>query len=230
MILGHFAEAALAPTDLPPLSIPPSQLVGTLLRGELERWRESLPSTFFPSSNSPLVHICYWHLRILMELRLPQSEPSELLAAASNTVTQLSHNPHLVSPLTYHSTALAALVLLELTGHESAKEEADRNLTILSQNRIAPSAWNEAIRDLIHKKQSATAPNVAESKDALMAIQNLQHLAELATATTEGRESAAGKEGEKTSLRRPSLQRYQELRGAIRTGYLSYILGGESGL
>jgi hypothetical protein len=66
-----------------------------------------------------------------------------------------------------------------------------------------PSAWDEVIRGLINKKQSsggADIPNAPESQHALTASQNLQQLAELATATGEGRDSAAGKEGEKTSM------------------------------
>ncbi|TVY85080.1 putative transcriptional regulatory protein [Lachnellula suecica] len=233
MILGHFAEAALVvPTDLTALIVPPIQLVGTLLRGELERWRESLPQTFFPPSNSPLVHLCYWNLRILMELRLPESEPQDLLAIAVQIVTQLTNNSNLISPLTYHSTALATLTLVELTSLESSKEEAEKSLQSLRQTRIAHSAWDEAIREMINRKQSP-ATTILESQHALTASQGLQRLADLATATEEGRDPVAADDSKKESeqivpLRSP--QRYQELREAIRNGYLSYILGGETNL
>jgi hypothetical protein len=228
VVLGHFAEAAIviARTGLPSLNVPLVQVVGNTLRGEMERWRESVPSTFFQPSNSPLVLICYWHLRIWMELRLAESEPSELLTAASNIVTQLSRNSSLVSPLTYHSTALAALVLIELTGHKSTREEAEKSLVVLSQNPIVHSAWDEVIRGLINKKLSSGGAS------ALTDSQNLQQLAELATATGASRDSAASKEGEhpSTSPSKSSPQRYQELRKAIRTGYLSHILSIDSGL
>lgn len=220
VILGHFAGAALVFSDLTNPADPAIRLTGTLLRGEMERWRESFPQTSFPPSNLPLVHITYLHLRLLMELHHPDFELSGLLAAASNVVAQLTHNSDLISPITYQCTALAALVLIELAGHESTREEAETNLIILSQNRIAHSTWDQTIRDLISKKQSAAVPTAP-----LTASQNLQQLAELATATGEGRDSTASKESEKSAT-----ARYKDLRGAIRTGYLSYILGGESGL
>ncbi|TVY37603.1 putative transcriptional regulatory protein [Lachnellula occidentalis] len=220
VVLGHFAGAALVFNDLTPPTDPAIRLAGTLLRGEMERWRESFPQTSFPPSNLPLVHITYLHLRILMELHHPDSELSGLLAAASNVVAQLTHNSDLISPITYQCTALAALVLIELAGYESTREEAETNLMVLSQNRIAHSAWDQTIRDLINKKQSAAVSNAP-----LTASQNLQQLAELATATGEGRDSTASKEGDKSAT-----ARYKELRGAIRTGYLNYILGVGSGL
>jgi len=222
----------MAPSDLPPLAIP--SLINHTLRGEMERWRESLPPSLFPPSNSPLIHLCYWYIRILYELRLPESEPQELLAAAGQIATQLTHSANLTSPLTYHSTALAAITLIELTNHEGTKEKAEKSLLLLLQNRIAHSGWDEAIRELINKKQSSSAalPIMTESQHALTASQGLQRLADLATATEEGRENTASetkKEGEKiiTAAPSPALQRYPQLRATIRIGYLSHVLGGD---
>jgi hypothetical protein len=172
----------------------------------------------------------------LYELRLPESEPQELLVAAGHIVTQLTHNANPISPLTYHSTALAAITLIELTNHDSTKEEAEKSLQSLLQNRIAHSAWDEAIRGLINKKQSSSAAlsTMTESQHALTASQGLQRLADLATATEEGRDTTtteSRKEGEHTSTTAPSpaQQRYPELRATIRIGYLSHVLGGDGG-
>ena len=232
---------SIAPSDLPALGVPPP-IVGTLLRGELERCRESFPASFFPSSNAPLIHLCYWYLRILMELRLPESEPSDLLVPARHIVTQLMHNTGLVSPLTHHFTALAAMTLVDLTAHENTRDEAENGLKSLLENRIAPSGWDASIREMITKKQhsnpsggagSVVRPKTTDSQHALTASQGLQRLADLATATEEGRDVSTGegrKEGEKSSTGPVGshFQRFHDLKESIRSGYLG-AFGGESG-
>jgi hypothetical protein len=228
------------PTDLPSLSVP--SILGTVLRGELERWREDLPESIFPPSSAPLVHICYWHLRILMALRLQDPEPYDLLDPAMRIVTQLIHNSSLVSPLTYHSTALAALTLIELTAHENTKDEAEKGLKSLMESHIAPTGWDTTIRDMIATKQQhnhnvaavAGSSQAADSQHALTASQGLQRLADLATATEGSRDVTGGetrKENEKgnTSAATTShFNRYHELRDLVRSGYLN-AFGGESG-
>jgi hypothetical protein len=238
-MLGHFAEANLVHTDLPPLGVRPASIVGTLLRGEMERWRESLPASFFPSSQSPLNHICYWHLRILLELTRAESEPLDLLAPAMHIVTQLKHNAQVISPLTYYSTALAAFTLLELMAYQITKEDAESGLKSLLEARIAPSGWDAAIRDMIVTKQQRLgasaivgSSNLADSQHALTASQGLQRLADLATATEERRDVSSG-EGRKDSEKTDTVaaaahsQRYHELRELVRSGYLT-VFDGEA--
>lgn len=214
VILGHLAEAALVPSDLSYVTTPPFKIICTLLRGELERWRESLPQNFFLLGSAQLVHICYSHLRILIELQLPEAEPLELLSTAAHIVADLTSNAALISPLPYQCAALAALTLIDLMDIESTKQEAEKSLQALLQIRIVPSSWDEAIRDFITKR-------LAPSSEALTASQGLQHLAELATAETE--EGRAEKDEGQVS--RPPPQNHPQLRSAVRSGYLSYILG-----
>jgi len=206
----------------------------------MERWRESLPASFFPASQSPLNHICYWHLRILFELMLPESEPQDLLVPAMHIVTQLKHNSGLVSPLTSYSTALAGFTLVELTAYQNTKEEAESGLKSLLEARIAPSGWDATIRDMIVTKQQrlgtaaiVRSSNPANSQHALTASQGLQRLADLATATEESRDVSSGdgrKESEKTDTVASAAhsQRYHELRILVRSGYLT-VFDGEAG-
>ncbi|KAI9054546.1 hypothetical protein LZ554_001702 [Drepanopeziza brunnea f. sp. 'monogermtubi'] len=234
IILGHISAVMLVPTDLPLFSVASGPIYGTLLRGELERFRETLPASFFPPSNAPEIHICYWHLRILVDLTLPVVEPSDLLVSASNIVSQLMNNPGLIAPLTYHSTTLAALTLLDLTEYEATREEAERCLQALLESRIAPSAPDAAVGDLIaNRKQQAANLASTESKHAAVASQSLQRLADLATATEEGRDVAVSNErqqGERASASGPAGARFQNfarLREVVKNGYLS-VLGGEA--
>ncbi|PBP27742.1 C6 finger domain-containing protein [Diplocarpon rosae] len=223
IILGHISAVMLVPLELPPFSVASGPIYGTLLRGELERFRETLPVSFFPPSNAPLVHICYWHLRLLVDLTLPDAEPSDLLTSASRIVLQLVNNQGLVAPLTYQSTTLAALALLDLTEHEATREEAGRSLQPLIERSIAPSSWDVAVRDLIVSRMQSSP----ESKHASVASQSLQRLADLATATEEGRDVAVSeerKEGEKANTSGPTgahFRNFKRLRELVKNGYLS---------
>lgn len=197
-------------------------MVGTLLRGELERVREDLPPHFYPPSNCPLVHLCYWSLRILLELRNPDSEPQELIEPAMHLVTQLNYNHGFVSPLTYHATTLAVLTLIELTGYNKTRAEATKGLGNLLDHHIAPSSWNGVIRDFIKKNQPAVPASGAVPSAALTASQGLQRLADLATATEESNNDS------EQSVTPPKLfPYYHNLRETIRKGYLNSFLGSE---
>ena len=232
IVLGHFT---LIPTDLPAPGVPSVTILGTLLRGELERLRESFPSSFFPPSKSPLIHLCYWYLRILMAMRLPESEPQDLLDPAMNIVTQLKNNAGLISPLTHHATAFAAAALIELAGYEHTRQEAESGLTALLESRIAPSGWDASIRTLIvnckNPGPSAGAGGAVGAKTSTSqhaAIQGLQHLADLATATEEGRTEGSTSEGRMESTGGQIFQRFHDLRELVRIGYLSKLGGGET--
>lgn len=202
-----------------------------LLRGELERCRESFPLTFFPPSKSPLIHLCYWYLRILQELQRDPSETDEVMIPALHIVTQLTHNASFVSPLTHHATALVAWTLIEFTGYDKTKETAEGGLRALVENHIAPSGWDATIRDLIVSKlASSTASGSAESQHALTASQGLQRLADLATATEEDRADATTAEIRKESEpANPApagtrfAERLQNLRDLVIKGYMSAL-------
>jgi len=201
-----------------------------LLRGELERWREVLPDSL---SNSPLIHLCFWYLRIVLELKQADSDSSSLLTSAMKIVTQLTHNPNLVTPLTYHSTVLATLILIKLSEYDGASSEAESGLKALMENRVAPSAWDSTVRDMISNRKQAGAASSAESKHASTAAQGLQHLAELATANEEGRDIAMGEsrsEGEIFGVKSAAMHKkvHPNFEEIMKSGYLR-VLSGESG-
>ncbi|KAH6679486.1 hypothetical protein B0J14DRAFT_649874 [Halenospora varia] len=229
VVLGHFA---ITQTDLPTLSIPSSQVIPTLLRGELERWRESLPTSIMTPTNSPIIHLCYWSTRILLELRRPDSEPHDLLEAAIRLSTLLINNSSLVTPLTYHATILATLTLIEVSGYNATRKEAEEGLKSLLEGRIAPSSCDSNVRDLINKKlrSLASTSNPLEGQHDATSSQNLQRLADLATATEGIMDATAGegrKQADNSNSTTPidsSSARYQNLRKMIREGYITAIL------
>jgi hypothetical protein len=155
-------------------------------------------------------------------------------------VTQLTHNTSLISPLTHHATALASSTLIDLTSYDKTKETAEAGLKTLVESRIAPSGWDAAIKEMILNKQNSGSPTGAgsaansnpESQHSLTASQGLQRLADLATATEEGRAEASAlenrKENEQTNTSPAgthSTENLQGLRDVVQRGYLTVLSG-----
>jgi hypothetical protein len=202
-----------------------------LLRGEVERCRETFPLAFFPPSNAPVIHLCYCYMRILVEVKASPADPEVILGPAMRIVALLTHNTSFMSPLTHHATVLAASTLIELTHCDNTKDSAEGSLRDLIENHIAPSGWDAAVRDMIVSKcnqvSSAGAGSV-ESQHALTASQGLQRLADLATATEGDRADAATGEGRKESEQTnsasagaPLVERLNGLKDLVVKGYMS---------
>lgn len=230
MVLGHYSTVILETSSNPQSDISTRPFYGILLKGELDRCYESFPGSFLQSSDGLLVRLCYTHLSTLIALKLSDSGPFDVLFHTKNTVAQITHNAGFSSPLTSHFTMLATLALIDLTESESTRDEAEKGLQTLLEKQIAPSTWDAAVRAVIARKlerdSSAAASSaklsMAESEQAAVAAQGLQHLADLATS----RDVPPGderKEDERVSsgLSGGHLKRSQPLREIIRDGYLS---------
>ena len=237
LILGH---ATLIYTDFPELTVPSISLFSTLLNGEIERFRESfLPSPSFPPPNAPvMIHLCYWTLRLLMAMRLPEYGAQHVCDPAMRIVTQLKDSTNLFSPLTHHATAFAAVALIECMGYEQTRNEAESGLTALLEGRIAPSGWDVSIRELILKSRNsgqssgaggAVGAITGTSQPEALHLQHLAEAAELATATNEGKTESSTSETRKESSTGGGgqiFQRFHDLREVLRSGYLSKQGGG----
>jgi hypothetical protein len=174
-ILGHFVPMAMSPSkELNPGAGP---VIGSWMNLVVESFRLNFPTDMTPTSN-PLAHLAYWHCRLLCYLFSPTSLATDILWAAKEIVGLLTRNSQLLSPVNQHFSCLAALALLELSKVDKTREEANKLLKEVLESNIAPSSWDGAVRDKIAER---IRPSTSSGIDS----QSLQHLADLATATTE---------------------------------------------
>jgi hypothetical protein len=172
-----------------------------------------------------------------MAMRLPEYGPQEVCEPAVQIITQLKNSVSLISPLTHHATALAAVALIDCMGYESSRKEAEGGLGILLESRIAPSGWDASIREMIIKSidpsQISGAGGAVAARSGTSqhtAIQSLQHLAELATATKEGKAEGSTSEGRKgSSAVGQTFQRFPNLREVVSVGYWSKLGAADAG-
>ena len=164
----------------PNSSSPP--LVGKLLNGEIDRFRESIDSTIHSLN---LVDLSYWHVKLLLKRHTATSEPYDLLGPAQHLVAILNSPSTPITPLNHHFAALAALTLVELVDMPETREGAWKGIQDLHEAldkrrgfsvREDGIGWDGAIRDLIVKKQQQQQSGGSGSGSH----GGLQHLADLA--------------------------------------------------
>lgn len=175
IVIGHFSTASLESAGEHSSAIPVVSMVTTLLRGELERCRESIPQQLWSSPDNPLMILSYCHIRILAELTLPEVDPHELVSPATTIVKLLAEYPDFISPLAHHSKATATMTLLEMTKSPLVKVEAENFLKIIQESPTARTSRDAWILDMISPNRFS-----GESADN----QRLQKLATLATNVT----------------------------------------------
>ncbi|KAK4130944.1 hypothetical protein BT67DRAFT_409669 [Trichocladium antarcticum] len=207
-VLGYFIPIALAPPPDPhhshPTQIPTTTM--PIMAVEVLRW------VFPTDSTEPVLYLTYWHIRLLSELFAPPTRlgrPANVLQAAGNMVRLLASNPDLQSPLTHHFLALASLALLELCaggdvdgdgdGDGAVRDEAARLAGLVLEFAVAPSPWNDAVRErlaAVVPLPLPLPPAVAGSAqgEAEVTSQNLQQLADLATAVENSVAAAAAED------------------------------------
>lgn len=178
-IIGHWTPASV----IAPLNSTPGDgaRASALFHLNMEMWRADFPGDI-PPNVQPVLHLSYWHCRLLAFLFMPSSLITDVTWAVRESVRLLTSHPQMVSPLNHHFTALTTLCLMEMTKVDKSREEATQLLTNLVDANIAPSTWDEAfrarIRDAIRPSTSTAAQTTAS--------QSLQHLADLATSTEMG--------------------------------------------
>ncbi|CAG8953457.1 hypothetical protein HYFRA_00010207 [Hymenoscyphus fraxineus] len=216
IILGHISMAHVTTKDIPPLGVPVIQLLEDVLRGEVERWRETLPASL---SSSPLVLMCYWHVRIYLELRNAWPDPSELLMAAKHITSCVGQSSFLNRPLVYYPASLAALVLVDLTAfEEGTREVAEEALDSLPAGSV-PSAFEGTLREMRNSKRASQFGNT----DAMTMIANTG-LQQLAAAATDGGNGILTD----ITLDVPKMgenRTYSSLRDAVQSGFFGVLRG-----
>lgn len=183
--MGHTSAAPVPSQDLSS-----RRYIGTLLRGELELFRDGYPEVMNSPARAPILRLTFCAARLLVCLHDLGDEPSDLMNYTYSLVSSINQmiNTATAPPQTHHFVALACLSLLELMKYDETKDMADSGLHVLLHEYVPASRWDPAIRDIVQKKRDAILTATASTKPdehALTASQGLQRLADLATATEE---------------------------------------------
>lgn len=175
-ILGNFVPMVLSqPKNLGPSE---ERTISSWVNFAVDSFRLNFPPHLTPTTY-PVPHLAYWHCRLLAYLFTPSALSTDALWAARESLHVLTQHPLLRTPLNHHFSSLTAGVLLELAKVDRTRDEALKVLRDMVATPFSPSAWDNAIRAKISDKlRPVTGSGGIDS-------QNLQHLADLATATTE---------------------------------------------
>lgn len=151
--------------------------MAAILADYIENYREDLPA-HIDAAAYPLVHLGYWHCRLLITLLTPGATSKEIVWPTKELANLLSVNGELKSPLMNHFVSLATMCLGKLTKAETTREEA---LEVIRDIAEKPSGghWDGVREKLAERLRPSSAAETAAS-------QGLQHLADLATASHEG--------------------------------------------
>ncbi|KAI1175192.1 hypothetical protein F4777DRAFT_579176 [Nemania sp. FL0916] len=217
-ILGHFALVSLAPPQALAPDTGAVPILNSFFNLSIELFREVLPANLTTSAH-PLLHLVYWHSRLLSYLFQTNAMSKDVIWACRESAALLLHNTALLSPLNHHFFCLTTLSLLELARLDKTREEATPLLKELLESNLAPSTWDDIIRGRITER---LRPPTAQSA----ADQTLQHLAELATAS--GVDATRLDGGAESAGLRTSMT-YVDLgfdpRPILQTGYLNVLAG-----
>ncbi|RVD89598.1 uncharacterized protein DFL_000600 [Arthrobotrys flagrans] len=192
MILGHLAEN-LTSSDQAVSTSASGAYVSRLLRGELERFRESVDSVL---GSLNLVHIAYWHVKLLFLRLNDATEPSQLIGPATRIAVILNSGQTPVTPLSYHFAALAILTLVDLLEYGETRIEAEKGVMHIAEalekrrgisTREDSTGWDRTIKDFISRRTSRTnSGGTTNAGKHPLPHGNLQHLAELAVGESAG--------------------------------------------
>lgn len=175
-IIGHWTPASV----VAPLNSTPGDgaRASAQFHLNMEMWRADFPGDI-PPNVQPVLHLSYWHCRLLAFLFMPSSLITDVTWAVRESVRLLTSHPQMVSPLNHHFTALTTLCLIEMAKVDKSREEATQLLSNLVDANISPSMWDDAIRSRIRDALQPSTSSVAQTT----ASQSLQRLADLATST-----------------------------------------------
>ncbi|KAF5009540.1 hypothetical protein FDECE_4252 [Fusarium decemcellulare] len=143
-----------------------------ILTDYIENYREDLPAHIEPASH-PMVHLAYWHCKLLVTLLIPGATPAETMWPTKELINLLFANEHLRSPLVNHFASLVSMSLVSLSKLDSSREEATQLIKEIVEK---PAGTWDGVRDKLTDQMRPTSSVEAT------ASQGLQHLADLATA------------------------------------------------
>ncbi|KAI5787810.1 hypothetical protein FPQ18DRAFT_262738 [Pyronema domesticum] len=184
-ILGHLSEAFTTADEIvSAASLNP--YISRLLRGELERFRESVEVVWGSLS---LLHVAYYHVKLLVLRHNSASEPRQLLEPALRMATMLDHSSMPITPLNHHFAALALITLVDLGEVEETRLEARRGVGMIDEairkrrglaTREDSKGWDRVIKEVIGRRIEGHTGYATTTQQT----EGLRHLAELAIGET----------------------------------------------
>ncbi|KAB8345906.1 hypothetical protein FH972_022961 [Carpinus fangiana] len=181
-ILGHLSTILQGPADLMSRSNVAAPIITLTILGEIDRFRESVESQLMGPPN--LVHLSYWHVRLLVLRLTSNTAPHELLAPATKMASILNSMHTTITPLNHHFAALAAMTLVELSEFDETRTAAETAIRDIVEalgarrglmSREDSTGWDSAIRELVVRKRGARTGDDAPPGSGLL------HLADAAT-------------------------------------------------
>jgi hypothetical protein len=159
--------------------------VSSFLGRYIEDFRQEILVHIDPEL-SPVVHLVFWHARMLAYLLNPSVKATDLMWTVRESTAILVSDGPIVSPFTHHCLVLTTLCLMSLKKVDKSRDEANKLLQDLLDSP-ASSVWETLVHDKIAQQLrpvagQALVPSAAEAA----ASQGLQHLADLATASVAG--------------------------------------------
>ncbi|KAI8152151.1 putative transcriptional regulatory protein [Colletotrichum sp. SAR 10_70] len=201
------------------------RMIGSFMDAWVEDFREDLPP-HIEAGTYPVIHLVYWHCRLLAYLLNPSAKSADALWPCQETISLLLGQSQLVTPLHHHFTVLTVLILVELAKVDKTKEEATRLLGDFRDSSLPTSVFDGLVRDKIadHLRPSTTASTTAASVPSAMetaASQGLQHLADLATLSSVAVEKTEEPPAYRTALNYADMG--FDPRPVLLTGYLNVV-------
>lgn len=160
-ILGHLSAILQQPPTLMARDSAAAPIITTTILGELDRFRESVESLLAGAPN--LVHLTYWHVKLMVLRLTPSTTAAELLEPAKRMSKILNSSYTPLTPLNHHFAALAAMTLVELADFEDTRQGAKQGISDILEahsgkrgfeGRENSTGWDGAIRELLVKAKS----------------------------------------------------------------------------
>ncbi|KAK9240695.1 hypothetical protein V1525DRAFT_369859 [Lipomyces kononenkoae] len=233
LVLGHIVESAGMTDDISSGSR--HNYIATVLRGELERVRESIEEVW---DAKPELEIAYWHVKLAILRLLQVPDPHVLVGPATRIIGFLvprmksaqaalsvlpPSNAAIVgispaaqawmSPLDHHFLALAVVTLLDLTDVHETREDAWRSLNLVLDclpHTREPAKWEDCVRGAIEARKRTATVGASNGAGSSSGLERLAAIAVgEATAAAAGGGGGARMVAENVKLRR--------------LGYLGYL-------
>ncbi|KAK9318102.1 hypothetical protein V1524DRAFT_422062 [Lipomyces starkeyi] len=199
LVLGHVFESSAFTDEI--ISASRHHYIATVLRGELERVRESVEEVW---DAKPELEIVYWHIKLAILRLLQVPDPHILLGPAtritgflvprmknayaassslspSNPAETISQAAQAwLSPLDHHFLALAVATLLDLSEIHETRDDAWRSLNMFLDGlplTMEPATWEACVRRAIEARKRTSTVGTSSSAGSSSGLERLAAVA-----------------------------------------------------